>query len=337
VRQELACYLGSSTDHLALVTNATSAVNAVLRSQDWQPRDEILLTDHGYNACANVATHLSQRHGVRVVTVSLPFPQVDSTDIVRAVGAAVSSRTRLALLDHVTSPTALLFPVAELAGKLSARGVKVMIDGAHAPGMLELDLEALGRAGVTYYTGNLHKWCCSPKGAAFLWVARKDQEGLRPPVISHGFNSVKERTRFLEEFDWCGTFDPTAWLAAPSALAALESLLPGGWQALRRHLRALLLAGREIVAGVLPTQDLAPPEMLGQMASLQLPYSEQNQLYYELYDEFGIDSMVTTWNGRTLLRLSAAPYNTLSDYHSLAAALRGIAARRGWKGCLKSC
>ena len=331
-RSVVADFLQARPEHLAFVTNATSAVNAVLRSLDWKEGDELLTTDHGYNACANVATYLSQRYGVRVVIVALPFPEVSTDDIVRRVGEAVTERTRVALLDHVTSPTALVLPVEELAPSLSARGVKVLIDGAHAPGMLELDLEKLGEGGVTYYTGNLHKWCCAPKGAAFLWVAAANQEGLRPPVISHGFNSVKARARFLEEFDWGGTFDPTAWLAAPRSLEVLEGLRPGGWSALRAELRALLLEGREVVARVLPEQPLAEPALLGQMASVLLPDSDQDPLYYELYDEFGIDSMITTWNGRTLLRLSAAPYNTLSDYHTLAGALSGISARRHWKG-----
>jgi isopenicillin-N epimerase len=330
-REELAEFLGSRPEHLAWVTNATSAVNAVLRSLAWQPGDEILITDHGYNACQNVVAYLAQTAGVKVVQVALPFPEVDAPQIIESVTAAVTPRTRLALLDHVTSPTALVFPVAELAEALSQRGVKVMLDGAHAPGMLDLNLEDLGGRGVTYYTGNLHKWCCSPKGAAFLWVAQADQAGLHPPVISHGFNSGESRSKFLEEFDWCGTFDPTAWLAAPRSLRLLGDWLPGGWAQLRASCHELLLQGRQVLAEVLPPQPLAGVELLAQIASLRLPDCDPQDLYRELYDQFGIDSMVTTWNGRTLLRLSAAPYNTISDYHKLAAALREMAARpTGW-------
>ena len=329
-RMELAGLLGAKSQHLAWLTNATSGINAVLRALRWQSGDEILVTDHAYNACANVVWHLAESRGVKVVQVKVPFPEFDPAAMVQEVTAAVTPRTRLAMLDHVSSPTALVFPIAELAEALAERGVKVLIDGAHAPGMLHLCLESLGERGVTYYTGNLHKWCCAPKGSAFLWVAEKDQPGIHPPVISHGFNSRRERARFLEEFDWCGTFDPSAWLAAPVALRQLEGLLPGGWPALRKHCRALLLEGREVVASVLEEQPRVEARHLGQMVSMRLPRSDQDKLYLELYDEFGIDAMITTWNEQTLLRLSAAPYNTLSDYHALAAALRGIAARHQW-------
>jgi isopenicillin-N epimerase len=329
-RQEVAQFLHARPHHLAFLTNATAGVNAVLRSLSWSPEDEILVTDHGYNACLNVVSYLSRRYGVKVVPVALPFPLSAPDQIVRSVLEAAGAKTRLALLDHVTSPTALVFPINQLARELAARGVKVLIDGAHAPGMLDLDLERLSLDGVTYYTGNLHKWCCAPKGAAFLWMAEKDQDGMHPPVISHGYNSGKPRSRFLEEFDWCGTIDPTAWLAAPRALSLLGGLRPGGWHELRADRQALLLQGREIISRVLEPQELPPPELLGQIATLQLPDDDKDELYRLLYDEYGIDAMVTSWNGKTLIRLSAAPYNTASDYHALAAALRGLAPRRGW-------
>lgn len=329
-RENLSDFLGARPQHLAWVANATSGVNAVLRSLAWQAGDEILLTDHGYNACRNVATYLAETVGVELKIVEIPFPSFAPSSLLERVSAAVSERTRLAMLDHVSSPTAIVFPVAEVAQLLAGRGVKVLIDGAHAPGMLPLNLERLGESGVTYYTGNLHKWCCAPKGSAFLWVAEKDQPGLHPPVISHGFNSRRERSKFLEEFDWCGTFEPSPWLAAPRALDLLGGLLPGGWPGLRERCRAMVLQGREILASVLPIQPLPKPACLAQMAAIELPHTDQDELFLELYDEFGIDSMITTWKDRTLLRLSAAPYNTLSDYHTLAGALRGIATRRQW-------
>jgi isopenicillin-N epimerase len=335
-RLRLASFLGAQPNHLAWLSNATAGVNAVLRSLDWQAGDEILVTDHTYNACHNVATYLCQTRGVRVVKVAVPFPNFAPEEMVASIVDAVGERTKLAMVDHVTSPTALVFPVAEIAEALAARGVKVLVDGAHAPGMLDLNLENLGHRGVTFYTGNLHKWCCSPKGAAFLWVGEENQPGLHPTVISHGFNSTATgRSRFLEEFDWGGTCDPTAWLAAPRALELLGGLLSGGWPELRASCRAVLLQGRRIVAEALPPQPLADEQSLGQIATLQLPRVEPNELYRELYDEFGIDSMVTIWNGRPLLRLSAAPYNTVSDYHTLAAALKEISARRTWSGLAK--
>lgn len=327
--EKLAQFLSCEASQLAWVTNATTGVNAVLRSLRWMPGDQILLTDHGYNACRNVAEYLAQTAGVEIVEVALPFPPKGS--IADAVLAAVTSRTRLAMLDHVSSPSGLVFPLAELAGRLAERKVKVLVDGAHAPGMLALDLPKLGRQGVTYYTGNLHKWCCSPKGAAFLWVAQEDQGELHPPVISHGFNALTGGgSRFFEEFHWCGTFDPTAWLAVPRALRFIDELFSGGWDECRARCHGLLLEGRNIVAESLPATAAVATNWLGQMATFEIPACDPVELYRELYDEFGIDIWTAHWKGRTLLRLSAAPYNTISDYHALAAALRGVCARRGW-------
>ena len=232
-REELARFLGADVEDLAFVTNATTAVNSVLRSLDLQPGDELVATDHGYNACNNVLAECARRSGAKVVTAEIPFPIAGPDDVVSAVLAAVTPRTRLVLIDHVTSPTALVLPVAEIIREMDARGIDVFVDGAHAPGMLPLDLRALGPA---YYTGNLHKWVCAPKGAGFLFARRDRQAGLHPATISHGYNTPRPgRSRFHDEFDWQGTLDVTAWLAVPAALRFCESLFPGGWTELMAH------------------------------------------------------------------------------------------------------
>ncbi len=321
-REELCQFLHCRPTELALVTNATSGVNAVLRSLAWNPGEEIVLTDHGYNACANVVDSVAKRYGVQVVRVELPFTDLDDSAIVDNVLEAVTPRTRLALLDHVTSPTAIVFPLERLAAELTGRGVSVLVDGAHAPGMLDLDLQKLSENGVDYYTGNFHKWCCAPRGSAFLWVRRESQRELHPAVISHGFAGPVEQSRFLQEFDWCGTFDPTAWLATPRAIDFLQRLDPDGWETSRGKCRELLHQGRRIVSQALPAQNLIPENLLGQMATLELPSKVDPQsLYFRLYDDYGIDSWLTHWNDRVLLRLSAAPYNILADYEDLAKAL----------------
>lgn len=321
-REQLCQFLHCRPEELALVTNATSGVNAVLRSLAWNSGEEILLTDHGYNACANVVGYLVESHGVQSVRVELPFPDIDDSTIVEAVLEAVTPRTRLALLDHVTSPTAIVFPLERLACELASRGVSVLVDGAHAPGMLNLDLQKLSEAGVDYYTGNFHKWCCAPRGSAFLWVRQERQKGLHPVVISHGFAGPVELTRFLQEFDWGGTFDPTAWLVTPRALDFHQQLDPGGWDTSREKCRELLRQGRLIVSQALPIRSPDSEKLLGQMATLELsPEVDPQSLYFRLYDDYGIDSWLTRWNDRTLLRLSAAPYNILADYEDLAKAL----------------
>jgi isopenicillin-N epimerase len=260
-RTELAAFVGADADDLAFVPNATAGVNTVLQSLRLKPDDELLTTDHEYNACRNALDFAAERSGARVVAAALPFPLQDAQQVVDAVLAAATPRTRLLLIDHVTSPTGLVLPIERIAAAMAERGIDVLVDGAHAPGMLSLDLRALG---VAYYTGNCHKWLCTPKGSALLWVRRDRQAGLRPQSISHGANSPRtDRSRFRLEFDFTGTVDPTPWLCIPTALRFLGSLLPGGMAALQRHNRDLALRGRDRLAAALDQAPPAPAAMIG--------------------------------------------------------------------------
>ena len=209
-RKVFAAFVGAEPADLVFVPNATTGVNAVLRSLDFAPGDELLTTSHVYAACRKTLDFISSRSGARVVVADVPFPIESEDEVVAPILAAVTARTRLALLDHITSPTALVYPIRRLVEELDSRGVDTLVDGAHAPGMVPLDLEGLGAA---YYTGNAHKWLCAPKGAAFLFVRRDRQAGLHPSAISHGYS-----LGFHAEFDWTGTCDPTAWLCIPEAI-----------------------------------------------------------------------------------------------------------------------
>jgi isopenicillin-N epimerase len=328
-RAALAAFVGADPDDLAFVANATGGVNAVLRSLPFRTGDELVTTDHAYNACRNALEFVAARAGATVAIVAIPFPVASPDAVVEAVLARVTPRTRLALLDHVTSPTGLVLPIERLIAELAARGVEVLVDGAHAPGMVPLDLATLG---ATYYSGNGHKWLCAPKGAAFLWVRRDRQPAVRPLTISHGANATRPgRSRFRLEFDWTGTADPTAWLSVPRAIEYLGALLPGGWPALMARNRALALEARRLLGAAAGTPLPCPDAMIGSLASVVLPdgpttdigWRRPDPLQDRLFDEWRIEVPVMSWPAppRRLIRISAQLYNARDDYVRLAEAL----------------
>jgi isopenicillin-N epimerase len=328
-RARLAAFLGADPDDLAFVTNATGGVNAVLRSLAFAAGDEVLTTDHAYAACKNTLDYVAGRSGVKVNVAMVPFPLASPDEVVAAVLAKVTPKTRLALLDHITSPTALVLPIAKVVSELAARGVDALVDGAHGPGMVPLDLNALGAA---YYTGNCHKWLCTPKGSAFLWVRRDRQAAVHPLTISHGHTGEREgRTRFRLEFDWMGTSDPTAWLTVPMAIDYLGAQLPGGWPALMARNRALALEGRALLCAAAGTPPVCPEEMVGSIASVRLADSplkkpawrQPDPLQPRLFGEWGIEVPIMRWPAapKRLIRISAQLYNRREQYVRLAGAL----------------
>ena len=316
-RQALALFLGAASEDLVFVPNATAGVNAVLRSLAFESGDELLVTSHTYAACRKTVDFVAARTGAKVVVANLPFPCRDEQEINAAVLQCVSLRTRLALLDHVTSPTALILPIARLVGDLQARGIDTLVDGAHAPGMLPLALTDLGSA---YYTGNAHKWLCAPKGAAFLHVRRDRQAPLHPTVISHGYS-----TGFHAEFDWIGTVDPTPWLCIPAALQYMGDLQPGGWPQVMAANRALALRARALLLESLGAPAPCPEAMIGSMASIPLPAAAAGSPAARL-DSKGLHDWfrergVETWlypNPVPLLRVSAQLYNDFGQFQTLA-------------------
>jgi len=340
-RAVLGPFVGADPDDIAFVPNATTGVNAVLRSLRFSAGDELLTSDHAYNAAKNALHYVADRDGARVIVAPVPFPLDSGEQVVEALLAAVTPRTRLALIDHITSATGLVFPVERLVRELTARGVESLVDGAHAPGAVPLDIGSIGAA---YYTANLHKWVCAPKGAAFLWVRPDRQHAVRPLAISHGANSPRaDRTRFRVEFDWTGTSDPSAYLAVPEAISFGEQLLHGGWDALRTRNQTLAMAGARLLREAVGSSPAAPDEMLGCMVSVPLPIEPRPGRVQgiDLYDDpvhahlitRGIQVMVTPWPQRPdggpwrrLVRLSAAAYNDLEQYRRLAEALPGALA-----------
>ena len=337
-RGALAAFIGADPESLAFLHNATTGVNAALRAWDLRPEDEVLTTDHTYGACRKALDFVASRRRARVIVARVPFPLSGPDDVVEAVLGAVTSRTRLALLDHVTSPTALVFPIEALVPALRERGVEAIVDGAHALGMLPLDLNRLGAA---CYTANAHKWLCAPKGAAFLHVRRDLLDRIRPLVVSHGYDPAREGVRFRAEWDWTGTQDPTPWLSIPECVRFLGGLLPDGWAALMERNHALALRGREILLETLGLPAPCPDGMIGAMAALPLPAAGPGSPAARLDADAlgtwtrdrGVEAIFFPWAcaGGKVVRVSAQIYNHEAQYRALAPllaeALRTVAPR----------
>jgi isopenicillin-N epimerase len=329
-------FLGADPEGLAFVANATTGVNTVLQSLRFEPGDELLTDDHEYNATINAMRAVAARDGARVVVAPIPFPIASPDDALAAILAAVTERTRLLLVSHVTSPTALVLPVADLVAEMDRRGIDTLVDGAHAPGMVPVDVDELGAA---YWTGNGHKWLCGPKGTAVLWVREDRRDRIHPLVVSHGANEpLAGRTRFRHEFDWVGTSDPTGYLTLPAAIDWMDRCgAPegGGWPAVMAGNHTLALHGRDIVAAAIGIETPAPDTMLGSMAALPLDEvgneAAATALGAAIESEDRIQVPIGPWpvraaqrdgeTPRILLRISAQRYNEPADYERLADAL----------------
>ncbi|MBK1661305.1 aminotransferase class V-fold PLP-dependent enzyme [Paracraurococcus ruber] len=314
----LAGFLGCDADGLGFVDNATAGCNAVLRSLAFAPGEEILLLSHAYGAVRKTAQHVAARAGAAVVDAALPFPRPTPEAVVAAVAAAITPRTRLAVLDHITSPSALVLPIEAMIAACRARGVPVLVDGAHGPGQVPL---ALGALGADWYAGNCHKWLMAPKGCGFLWTAPARRAETHAPILSHGLGEG-----YLAEFDWTGTRDPGGYLAVTEAIAALADW---GGEALMARNRALAREAGDALAARFGTEVGALPGMAGSMALVRLPWpgpatrdgavARRARLL-----SAGTDAPVMALDGAYWLRLSAAAYNRAADYDRLGDLLAGL-------------
>lgn len=317
-------FLGARGDDLVFVDNITTGANAVLQSLDLEPGDEIVMTDLGYGAIAHAASHVARRRGARVRTVTMPWPPEPGA-CVRAIEQSLTDRTRLAVVDHVTSESAVILPLAEVAAVCRARRIPILGDGAHAPGQLALDIPALG---VDWYTGNLHKWAWSPRSCGILWAAPERQATLHPPVISWGLDQG-----FTVEFDWTGTRDPSAALAAPEGIAAMRDL---GVDRVRAHNHDLAWRAGHYLAERWGTAIEVSEAMVGSMVTVPLPSAvgatsvDTLRLRDALLYEDHIEIQVHAWRGRPWVRLSAQIYNEMADVERLAdAVLKRVPAGAG--------
>jgi len=319
--QRVAEFLGARGEDVVFVDNASAGVNAVLRSLRLQAGDEIILFDHAYGAVARVAAWVAREQGASVVTVPLPFPINGAATVLEALEAAVTARTRIAVLDHITSETALVLPLAQMAALCRDRGVLVLADGAHAPGAIELDIPALG---VDWYVANLHKWAFAPRGCGVLWAAPQRREGLHPGVMSWGLG-----LGWHQEFDWTGTRDPTPFLCAPDGIEFITGFL--GLQAMREYNHALVWSAAQRLASRWGMAWVTPESMVGCMATVPLPSglgtdaANASRLQDWLLFEQRIEVPIVARGARLWARVSAQVYNDDGDIDRLAAAVDACA------------
>jgi isopenicillin-N epimerase len=329
-RERLAAHLGANADDLVFVPNATTGVNTVAQSLALQPGDEILTTDHEYGACDATWRHVCQRTGAVYQRVQIPLP-FEAGEFADRLLAAVTPRTRLIFVSHLTSTTALIFPLAALCAAARERGIATLVDGAHAPGQIDLDLDALG---ADFYTGNCHKWLCAPKGAAFLHVRPERQREVHAPVVSWGyvagedgaartgghtgFDAYAGRTLLERRLQWQGTRDIAAWLSVP---AALDFLAAHDWPAHRAasHHRALALQARVLARNGL--QPIARDADFGQMVPIPVRSSDPEGLRARLFDQHRIEVPVTQHAGQVFVRVSVQAYTLDSELQALENAL----------------
>ncbi len=339
VRADLAPFIGADQDGLVFVPNATTATQTVLHNTPLAPGDELLFATHDYPAMRNQFRHACERSGATLVDAEIPWPVPSEDAVAEAILSRITPRTRLVLLSHITSPTAAVLPVRRIGQVLREKRIDVLVDAAHAPGQINVDLADLQ---PTYYTANCHKWICSPKGSALLWVAPEKREAFRPIILSNSaYDDSGSRRRLHTEFDYVGTTDPTAWLAIKDALAFMGSLLPGGWEDVRRSNRDLALKGRTVLCEALDVEPPVPESMVASIATVILPplhndpaqdaqllavlrtrpSRHHDALQDALMDNHAIEVPVWVYENRRMIRISAQLYNTLPQYEYLAQAL----------------
>ncbi len=328
-RASLGTFLNCSPDDLAFVSNATSGVNTILRSLRFEQGDEILVPNHAYQACRNSIDFVAKRWGANVVEVAIPFPIDGPQTVVELMTSACSERTKLVMIDTVTSPTGLRMPFEALTEFFEGKGVEVLLDAAHGIGMIPLNL---GELGASYVTSNCHKWLCAPKGSAFLYVRKDKQSKIQPLTISHGHTfPLGDTTRFRHEFDWTGTQDISGWCSIPAVIEGMAEFVEGGWLAIMQHNHDLAIQGRNVLCERLGIEPPCPDEMVACISTIQLPGNipekekmhEPDPLHHILSEKYNIQVPVWSWpspEGR-YLRISAQLYNSIDEYEQLAEAL----------------
>jgi isopenicillin-N epimerase len=320
-RARLAAYFGTHADSLVYVPNATYGVNIVARSLGLRAGDEVLATDHEYGAADRAWRFVCAKRGASYTNRAVALPVESAEAFVERFWAGVTERTRVIFMSHITSPTALLFPIAEVCRRARADGILTVIDGAHAPGQIDLALDDLG---ADFYTGNCHKWMCAPKSAGFLYARPERQPLLEPLIVSWGWESqTPGPSPFIDFFEWRGTHDPAAYLAVP---AAIDWQAERNWPAARAACHELLLDASRRIAALSGLPQISPdtPEWWSQMRTIPLPPCDLEVLKARLWDEYQIEVPMVGWNGGHYIRVSIQCYNGPNDVDRLVEALKRL-------------
>jgi isopenicillin-N epimerase len=323
-RTALGQFVGADADELVYVTNATVGLNILARSLDLHPGDEVLSTDHEYGALDRTWRFVSAKRGAKYVRQPVPVPIESPDDVVEAVWSGVTDRTRVLFISHITSPTAITFPIKPLIDRAHERGIITIVDGAHTVGQIDLNLRELS---ADFYASNCHKWLLSPKGSAFLYARRELQHLVEPLVVSWGWEAEKpSASRFVDEQEWTGTRDIAAFLSVP---AAIQFQRDHDWPRVRRECHELVRYARRQVSGLTGLPPLTPDDeqWFAQMSALPLPPCDLEELKRRLYDEFKIEIPLLHWNERHFARISIQGYNTRAEVEQLLAALSVLLPR----------
>lgn len=319
-RERLGEFLGVDPDEVVFFPNPTTAINMVARNLNLQPGDEILATNHEYGAMDRTWRFTCSRTGARYIQAQVPLPVSSVDEFVELIWSQVTPRTRVLFISHITSPTALILPVEELCRRARQTGILTIVDGAHAPGQIDLDLRSLG---ADLFTGACHKWLCAPKGAAFLYARQEIQSILQPLVISWGYESEHPSpSLFVDYHEWQGTRDMAAFLSVP---AAIDFQKTHHWNQIRKDCHILARQTRDRINALTGLQPICPdsPAWYAQMFAVRLPENTNLvELKTRLVDEFAIEVPTINWDGQKFLRVSIQGYNTPKDTEALLDALQ---------------
>ncbi len=317
-------FINAPYENTVFIKNATSAVNAVLNSIPFKKNDEIVTTNLIYASCRKTLEHISACKGVVVRQAEIPFPAHSDQKIFDTIMALVNNKTKLIFIDHISSETATVMPVEKIIEEASKAGIDTFIDGAHAPGMIPLDIKKLN---PTYYTGNCHKWLYTPKGSAFMYVKSEKIDQMTPPVISNNFREGKSGVeRFRNSFDWSATMDYSSFVCVGRTIKYLENEVEGGWREIMKRNHQLVISGRNTLSEILDTKNCIPDEMTGSMVTIKLGSKAVTDkktgldvLQIELLDRYNVEALITTLypTNERILRISAALYNNRADYETL--------------------